>query len=259
MNQLVGGLILAAVLYALLAFAANRMVYFPMKYPAGDWSAGERIGATEVFIREGLHAWYVPRPDSEIATLHLHGNAGNITHRVLTARHIVEAGSAVLLLDYRGYGRSTGWPTEHGLYEDATAAWDWLSSRHHERIVVHGESLGTAVAAELATRRKCAGVILEAPFTSARDVASRVLPLLGGLLVWGYDTRSRMARINAPLLMIHGDRDEVIAYEFGEELYRAAAGPKSFWTIRGATHNDLHIVADREFSARLRAFYASLK
>jgi fermentation-respiration switch protein FrsA (DUF1100 family) len=89
-------------------------------------------------------------------------------------------------------------------------------------------------------------------------VAGRVLPGLGRLLVWGYDTRSKIARVNIPLLIIHGDRDEVIAYEFGQELYGAAAGPKSFWTIRDATHNDLHLAGAREFPARLRAFYATL-
>jgi fermentation-respiration switch protein FrsA (DUF1100 family) len=194
-----------------------------------------------------------------VVTLHLHGNAGNITHRLLSAQHILDAGSSVLLLDYRGYGRSSGRPTERGLYEDAAAAWDWLKGRNQERIVVHGESLGTAVAAELATRRRCAGVVMEAPFTSARAVAGRVLPGLGRFLVWGYDTLGRLQRIDAPLLIIHGDRDEVIAYEFGQELYDAAAGLKSFWTIRDATHNDLHLAGAREFPQRLRAFYATLK
>jgi pimeloyl-ACP methyl ester carboxylesterase len=154
-------------LYVLLAFGASRMLYFPIRYPAGNWTAGQRLGAKDVFIRQGLHGWYFEKPGAELTTLHLHGNGGNITHRLLTAEHVLEAGSSILLLDYRGYGRSSGRPTESGLYEDALAAYDWLKQNGHGRIVLHGESLGTAIAAELATRRRCAGLILEAPFTSA--------------------------------------------------------------------------------------------
>src|SRR5262245_8839129 len=131
MNKWLGLIVLAGMVYGLLVFAARRMVYFPMRYPAGDWSAGRRLDAKDVFIREGLHAWYIEKPGAGVMTLHLHGNAGNITHRILTAEHVLDAGSSILLLDYRGYGRSTGRPTEHGLYEDAEAAWDWLKGRNH--------------------------------------------------------------------------------------------------------------------------------
>lgn len=249
-----------AALYGLLAFGASRMLYFPMKYPAGNWAAGHLAGAEDVFVRDGLHAWHIPIPDTNsLVTLHLHGNAGNITHRLLTASHIRQAGSAVLLLDYRGYGKSTGRPTESGLYDDATAAYDWLVRRGYRRIVLHGESLGTAVAAELALRRPCTALILEAPFTSARAVAGKVLPVLGPLLTWGFDTRSRLPKVNAPVFIIHGDKDEVIAYEFGQELYSIAPQPKTFWSVSGATHNDLHLVAAAEFPSRLRSFYATLR
>jgi uncharacterized protein len=167
----------------------------------------------------------------------------------------------VLLLDYRGYGKSEGTPSERGLYLDGAAAYDWLLSKGYkpEQIILHGESLGTAVAAELASRRKCAGVILEAPFPSARAVAHKVLPLIGPLLVWGFDTKSRMSKINAPVFVIHGDRDEVIAYEFGKKVFDAAREPKRFWTVPGATHNDLHIGGKSEFPGRLAEFYASLE
>ena len=128
-----------------------------------------------------------------------------------------------------------------------------------KQIVIHGESLGTAVATYLATNRGSAGVILEAPFTSAKAVAGRVVPFVGPLFVHGYDSMKRIKDIHVPLLIIHGDRDEVIAYQFGQELFRAANEPKSFWTIAGATHNDLHIRGRAEFPARLRSFYRSLR
>jgi fermentation-respiration switch protein FrsA (DUF1100 family) len=165
----------------------------------------------------------------------------------------------VLLLDYRGYGKSEGSPGEAGLYADAEAAYEWLAARHPTSgIVLHGESLGTAVASYLAASRPCAGLVLEAPFPSARAVAGRVLPLLGPLLISGFDTESNLQKIRVPVLVIHGDADEVIAYDFGKKVYDAARGPKTFWSLPGATHNDLHIAGEAEFVARLRRFYASL-
>ena len=236
------------------------MLYFPAKYPFGDWNAKARIRAEDVWVREGLHGWFAHRPQHKWVTLHLHGNAGNVTHRIVSAAHIIEAGSSVLLLDYRGYGRSEGRPTERGLHEDALAAYEWLIAKGYrpEQIILHGESLGTAVATRVATEKPCAGLILEAPFTSAKAVAGKVLPILGPALVWGYDTKSRIGRVRVPVLIIHGDADEVIAYEFGQELFRAAPEPKTFWTIQGATHNDLHIVGAPEFRSRLEAFFRSL-
>jgi fermentation-respiration switch protein FrsA (DUF1100 family) len=147
------------------------------------------------------------------------------------------------------------------LYRDAEAAYDFVAGQgfRPEQIIIHGESLGTAVATWLATKRPCAGVILEAPFTSAKAVAGRVLPVLGPALIWGFDNLSRMKEVRAPVLVIHGDRDEVIAYEFGQQLFAAASEPKSFWTIPGATHNDLHVAGRSEFASRLESFYKSLR
>jgi fermentation-respiration switch protein FrsA (DUF1100 family) len=252
-----------------LMWGASRMLYYPVKYPGGNWSAQSTVGATDVWLqsRDGtkLHAWWIPAtapsPTSHpLATLHLHGNGGNITDRVLSARHINAAGSPVLLLDYRGYGRSSGRSSETGLYQDAEAAYDWIISNGYspEQIVIHGESLGTAVAVHLATERPSAGLVLEAPFTSARAVAGRVLPIMGPLLIWGYNSMGLIRRVRVPLLIIHGDRDEVIAFEFGQELFKAANNPKWFWTIHGATHNNLHIVGSAEFPARLAEFYRTI-
>src|SRR5262249_5671534 len=123
------------------------------------------------------------------------------------------------------------------------------------RIVIHGESLGSAVAVELAARRPCARVVLEAPFTSAAQVAGTVLPLIGPLLISSFDSKAKIGRTRAPLLIIHGDRDEVIPYRMGRELYDAAPEPKSFWTVEGAGHNDLVETAGDHYCERLAAFY----
>ena len=252
-------LLLLPIVWALLAWAANRSAFFPMRYPEGNWLETKSLGVEDAWLRSGrhrIHAWWKPLDPAPAAVLFLHGNAGNVTHR---ARHVLaweRAGAAVLVIDYRGYGRSEGRPSEAGLYEDALAGYRLLRGRGFppERILVHGESLGTAAAAHVASVEPVGGVILEAPFPSARAVARTVLPVLGPLLVWGFDVRSRLARIQAPVLVIHGSQDEVIPFRLGRAVFDAAREPKQFWAIDGAGHNDIPETAGEEYPARLRAF-----
>ena len=249
--------------YVLLRWMAGRAVYYPMRYPHGDWSARERTGAFDVWLTTSdgvkLNAWWLESPGARLTTIYLHGNAGNITHREDIARIITRAGSSVLLVDYRGYGRSEGSPGETGLYRDADAAYDWLAARTPaNRVVIHGESLGTAVAVDLASRRECAGLVLASPFTSARAVASRVLPFLGATLISGYDSRAKITHVTAPVFILHGDRDEVIDFVLGRELFEAAREPKWFWEVTGAGHNDLIAAAGQEYEQHLRDFYSHL-
>ncbi len=242
------GIAVAAVAGKYFAYLAT---YHPVRYPDGYWQSS----AEDVWLRAAdgvrLHAWWIPA-NGRLATLYLHGNAGNITHRAGHAAEIAAAGSSLLLLDYRGYGRSEGRPSERGLYRDADAAYDYLAARGY-RILLHGESLGTAVAVELASRRPCVGVILEAPFPSARELAATVLPVLGPLLAPSYDSRSRIGRVGAPLLIIHGDRDEVVPYRLGRELYDIAPEPKRFFTAEGCGHNDIPRAPG--YRDALRSFY----
>jgi uncharacterized protein len=240
-------------------------MYYPMRYPHGDWSARDPIHATDVWLHteDGvrLHGWFLQSDGSPLVTLFLHGNAGNVTHRAPAMERIAQAGSSILVIDYRGFGRSDGAPSERGLYRDARAAWAWLNKSGHRprNIILHGESLGTAVAVRLATEvPECAGIVLEAPFTSARGAAARVLPILGPLLVSGFDSISRIGRIHAPSLIIHGDQDEIIPYDLGQELFRAAPEPKHLFTVPGAHHNDILDVAGDAYTNRLRDFYKSL-
>ena len=247
--------------YAVLYYAAGRAVYHPMRYPHGFWEAQAEVNAQDVWLRAAdgvrLHGWLVDPPGARVVTLFLHGNAGNVTHRVPHMREIAAAGSAVLTLDYRGYGKSQGRPTESGLYADADAAYDYLKTLGRP-IVLHGESLGCAVAVDLAARRPCAALVLEAPFTSARAMAGRVLPVLGPLLIFSYDSVPKIKRIRVPLLVMHGDRDTIVPIEFGRALFDAAPEPKTFWTIPGADHNDILEYAEAEYSQRLRALYESV-
>jgi len=257
--------LLAGASYGILYLLASRAPYYPEKYPAGFWDMQHRLNATDVWLRTAdgvrLHGWFVERPGASLVTLFLHGNAGNLTYRIADFENIPAAGSSLLMIDYRGYGRSSGWPTENGIYRDADAAYDYLLKRGYppSKIVLHGESLGSAVAVDLAVRRPCAGLILEAPFTSAHELAGTVLPVVGPLLIWSFDTQRKIGRVRAPIYIVHGDRDEMIPQRMGQALFAAAPQPKTFWSVPGAGHNDLLETAGAaEYTRRLREFYATL-
>lgn len=242
----------------------DQFVYFPMPYPQGAWDLQQATGAKDRWLKAAdgtkLNAWWFPYAHARFATLFLHGNAGNVTHRVDHAQSVLQAGSAFLVVDYRGYGKSQGHPSERGLYEDGEAAYADLLSLGYapEQIILQGESLGTAVAVDLATRKRCAGVILESPLLSLRAMSRLVLPVVGPLLAHGFDTGEKISRVHVPLLVIHGDADEVIPFSQGQAVFRAANEPKQFWAISGAHHNDLLDTAGSAYVKRLRAFYQSM-
>jgi len=195
-----------------------------------------------------LNGWFVPYQGSKITLLWAHGNAGNISHRVENLKLLhQQVNISVFIFDYRGYGRSGGKVSEEGTYKDATAALQYLRSRadvEPKRIIFFGRSLGAAVAADLAAREDCLALILETPFVSIREMARAAFPLLpiGPLLRTRYDVIEKIAKVRAPLLVLHGDQDEVVPYEQGKKVFAAAVGPKEFYTIRGAHHNDTYIV-----------------
>lgn len=264
MPVLITGGIAALGLIGLLYYFANRSVYFPLKYPAGDWERQSAVDASDAWMETSdgvkIHGWWLRRNDSPWATLFLHGNAGNVTHRAAHMQEIAAAGSSVLVLDYRGYGKSSGSPSEEGLYRDSEAGFIYLLGQGYraERIILQGESLGSAVAIDLASRRPCAGLILEAPFTSASDVAATVVPYLGPLLVRGFNSVPKIRWIRVPKLFLQGDRDQVVPLRLGQKLFAAAQGQKTFWVIPGAGHNNILEVAGSEYRERLHAFYESL-
>jgi pimeloyl-ACP methyl ester carboxylesterase len=285
----VGIAIAAAFAIGLAYYLANRAIYYPSRYPEGDWELQHLVGASDAWIETSdgvkIHGWWVQRrqdgistPDvvprktpggtqpvggrdgSPLVTLFLHGNAGDITNRTRRIQEIVAAGSSVLMLDYRGYGKSSGRPSEQGLYRDSEAGYIYLLGKGYrpEQMILHGESLGTAVAIDLASRRPCAALILEAPFTSASEVAGTVVPFLGPLLVRSFNSLPKIRWIRVPKLFMQGDRDEVIPLRLGQELFAAAQGTKTFWIVPGAGHNDILETAGAEYRHRLRAFYESL-
>jgi len=257
--------VLLAWTYGVLYFLANRAIYYPAKYPQGDWGQQASLGAEDVWLEAHdnvkLHAWWTHREGARLVTLFLHGNAGNITHRAALIREITAAGSPVLMLDYRGYGKSGGRPSEKGLYADSEAAYAYLLGLgyHPNQIILHGESLGTAVAIDLAARRPCTALVLEAPFSSASDVAGSVLPVIGPALVRSFNSVPKIRFIVPPKLFIHGDRDNIVPLRFGQKLFDAAQGRKEFWIVKGAGHNDILYCAGPRYRHRLQDFYSALK
>jgi hypothetical protein len=204
-----------------------------------------------------LHGWLVPVPDAHFTLAWFHGNAGNISHRVDNIKYLHRSLRRqdlpnIFIFDYRGYGRSAGNLSdlsEEATYHDADGALTYLRGRPdlaHTQLVYFGRSLGAAIAVEMARRHAPAGLILETPFTSIQDMARIILPFLplGNLLRTKYDSLRKMPEIRVPLLVLHGDRDDVVPYEQGRRLFQAANPPKTFYTIRGARHNDTYIVGD---------------
>lgn len=214
-----------------------------------------------------LHGWFYPAaadsPSRGWAWILCHGNAGNISHRLPHARLLRRTGANVLLFDYRGYGRSAGRPSEEGTYLDAQAAWDWLGRKGipGSRILVIGESLGGGVASELTLRRRTAGLVLLCSFTSVPDLAEewfRWLPVrrFGRIC---YDTRSKLARIRVPVLVVHSRADTLIGFHHAEANLAAANEPKWLCEIQG-DHNDfLEPGAEEVYLEGLKRLFAAAR
>ena len=233
--------------YSPTAGLERRGIFQPAKYPAGDWQP------TAVLVQDAhfaaadgtrLHGWYVRHPQPVGHALLLHGNAGNVTLlaetlRTLNRRHNL----AVLALDYRGFGKSEGVPSEQGLYQDARAARRWLAETcgiAEGDVILMGVSLGGAVAVDLAATDGCRGLVLASTFTSLPDVAQHHQPWLPAKLALStrFDSLTKIKDYRGPLLLAHGDADEVVPYRHGLELYAAAPGPKRLFTNQGGKHND---------------------
>jgi len=240
-------LLLPVALVWIAAMIEDRLIYYPDSVVV---TTPERLGLAheEVELATAdsgtVHGYYLfPEGEPRAHLLFSHGNAGNITGRLFVAEELVDRGMAVLLYDYRGYGKSPGTPSEDGLYHDAEAAFAWLCERagSPDRVVLYGRSLGGGVSWEMAARHpEAAGIITDATFTSVPDMASRMFPLpfVGKLVRTRMDNRRRVAEVALPKLLLHGTEDELIPFAMGRELHERAAPPVEFVPIPGAGHND---------------------
>jgi len=234
----------------------------PIPPPAG--LPVERVGfASADGVR--LTAWLVvPQVDTARWILVLHGNAGNLgtPGRPEHDRQLRELGFGVLALDYRGYGDSEGTPSEAGLYADARAAFDYLTSVRGVtpgRIVLYGHSLGSAVAIQLATQVPAAGLIIEGAFTSVPDRGAEVYPYVPVRLIARnrFPSLGRMRHLRMPVLVIHGRDDSTIPIAHGRRLFEAAPEPRTFLEVAGG-HDDAYHVGAREYEEGIRRFAATL-
>lgn len=232
---------------ALLFFSQEKMVYYPQigrEIRSTPDEHGLDYEPLTLLTPDGerLDAWFVPKERAQASVLILHGNAGNMSHRLETIAMFHRLGYNVLIFDYRGYGRSTGQPSEAGLYRDAQTAWDYLVRQRGispERIILFGESLGGAVAAWLAARGHAGALVLSSAFISVPELAADLYPWLP--MKWlarlRYDTRAALAETTCPVLIAHSPDDEIVPFRHGQALFNAAAEPKVFLPLAGG-HND---------------------
>lgn len=254
---------------ALVRIFESRLIFFP-DYPGrleGEWHP-RALPVQDVWLTAAdgtkLHAWWIPSDQAKFTFLAFHGNAANIANRAPAYEFLRELPANVLALEYRGYGRSEGKPSEAGLYRDSEAAYEYLvntKGMDPKTIVSFGQSLGSAVAAHLAAQHEVGGVVLEAPFPSAARMARQVfwfLPGLGLLVHSQFDTQVRLRQINAPVLIVHCRQDPVIPFQFGQEVYNAARPPKDFLQIDGQCHEEASLIAPAQYRVALQNFLNSL-
>jgi fermentation-respiration switch protein FrsA (DUF1100 family) len=242
----------------------NALVFFPSR--SVTWTPADAdlpFEDVEIATQDGerLHAWWIrARGGATGHVLLCHGNAGNVGDRVPHAALLAAAGFDVLLFDSRGYGRSSGRPSEEGTYRDARAARAALLARpgvDAARVLYLGESLGGAVALALALEVPPAGLVLQSTFTSIRDMARRHYPFIPASLVPdAYPSLRRIGGLRAPLLLIHGERDSIVPAMHADELLAAAPEPKELHVVAGAGHNDLLTLAGEEWARTIAAWTA---
>ena len=252
----------AVVLGLVFVFQA-RLVFFPMtgSYIATPQAYGLAFERVTLPTEDGekLAAWWIPAPAQARGTVLLfHGNAGDIAHRIDYAKMFHGMGYHTLLVDYRGYGESTGAPSEQGTYRDAAASWAWLTTTRGIQasdIVIFGESLGGGVATWLAATHTPRALILASAFTSIPDLGSEVYPWLP--VRWlsriHYNNLEHLEKIRAPVLVAHSPGDEIIPFAHGKRLHAAAREPKSFLELRGG-HNEGFVFAREEWVKAVREF-----
>jgi hypothetical protein len=208
-----------------------------------------------------IHGWFIPAKDPVGVLLFSHGNGGNISHRLEKLQMLHELNLDILIYDYRGYGMSKGKPSETGLYLDAEAMYAYLlkeKAYEPEQIVAYGESLGGAVAVELAKRHTLHKLIIEGSFSSIKDIARKYFPFIPSFIYkTKFDSIGKINDITVPKLIIHSIDDEIIPFKFGVALFDAAAGPKKFIVLKGG-HNDSFLVSREEYVFEIRAFLSEM-
>ncbi len=253
--------------YLLVVFLAfvfqDRMVFFPDPNLTGN-PGDIGLDYEDAWVESGdgyrLHGWFIPGPkeDARATALFLHGNAGNISHRLEMLKIVHQLGLNCFILDYRGYGQSEGSPSEQGLYADAEAAWNWLvqeKGQSSRDIICWGRSLGGAVAAYVARDKNPGALIIESSFTSLPELGQKLYPFLPVKMVSrvSFSTAKYVKHVSCPVLIVHSPEDEIVPFALGQRLYHAAKEPKEFLQILGG-HNEGFLVSGETYVRGVRDF-----
>ncbi len=279
MKNLLYIILAVVVVVAYIRYTERRSLFFPMKemtetparrsgqpdFGLAGGPAAINLPYEDVYFKtqDGvtLNGWFIPKEGARYTLLFCHGNAGNISHRLSKIEMLHHLGINIFIFDYRGYGKSAGRPSEKGLYRDADAAYGYLIETKgisKENIIAYGESLGGAVAVELASHKELKALIVEEAFTSVADVAKTIYPFLPkGVLSSKFDSVSKIKDIRAPKLIIHSRDDEIIPFRMGKMLFDAAAQPKEFAIIHGS-HNTAYVDSGDEYLSIVKKFVDSL-
>ena len=263
MKILIFILIFILVLYVYSRFLEQSALYYPdeaMELTPQD--QGLEYEDVDFFTADGIkiNGWYIPKSGASQTILFCHGNGGNISHRLDKIKFFHELGVNMFIFDYRGYGKSQGKHSEKGFYADADAAYKYIISREDSKsIILYGESLGGAVAVDLAARQKVDVLILEGTFTNIYDMAKVIYPFLPKIfLKTKFDSLAKIKSVNARIFSMHSKVDDIVPFSLGKELYDAAPGKKEFLELYG-THNDSFFISQKSIKEKLSAFLLSLR
>ena len=247
-------------LFFYIKYLENNGIYYPIKdigfYPS---SIGLSYEETDITTEDGcnINGWFIPYPNAKYTLLFCHGNAGNIGDRIDKLDLLRRIGLNIFIVDYRGYGKSQGRPFENGFYLDAQAAYNYLLNTHNiksEQIILYGESLGTAVVIDLASKKKVRAVIVEGAFSRGRDMAVKIYPFLPAFLFSNsFDSIRKITKINVPKLFIHSRNDEVVPFALASKLYNTAGEPKEFVEIIGG-HNTAFLDSKEKYVSAIALF-----
>lgn len=257
----VAGCFLAGALY--LRYFERRSIFFPMKemkcFPPDVGLEYEEI-CFQAADKVKLNGWLVPCKQARYTLIFCHGNAGNLGHRLEKIKFFHELGLNVFIFDYRGYGKSKGKPSEAGIYRDAQAAYEYLlfCKVPPERIISYGESIGGAVAIDMASKNKVGALIVGDTMTSAKEMVEEFFIIIPHWVFSSrFDSLRKIKYVTVPKLMIHSINDEIVPYSLGRRLFEAATSPKEFLKIRGG-HNSCFFESKQLLHAAIGDFLKRL-
>ncbi|HAJ56551.1 MAG TPA: alpha/beta hydrolase [Candidatus Omnitrophica bacterium] len=250
----------AAFIFFYVRYIEKRSLYIPYReIERTPDSVGLEFEDLMIKASDGVlvNSWWIPAAPEAETVFFFHGNGGNLSHRLEKILFFHKLGLNVFIIDYRGYGKSTGSPSENGLYLDATAGYDHLTRQLKIReasIILYGESLGSAVAIDLASKKNVGAIITEGAFTNVKDMARAVYPVMPSFFLGSkFDSLAKISGINVPKLMIHSRNDEIIPYALGKKLFDAAGEPKYLLLVEGG-HNECFYISEDKIREKIIQF-----